>query len=46
MDYFDVHDPILRARLVSENESAFVFLGYQPIVPGHTLICPKRPVAT
>ncbi|NTV44558.1 MAG: HIT domain-containing protein [Candidatus Yonathbacteria bacterium] len=46
MDYFDVQDPILQNRLVAENATAFAFLGYQPIVSGHTLICPKRPVAT
>lgn len=31
--------------MIAENEYAFAFLNKMPIVPGHTLICPKRPVA-
>jgi len=46
MDYFDIQDSVLQKRLVAENATAFAFLGYQPIVPGHTLVCPKRPVPT
>lgn len=29
-------------RVIIENEFAKAFLGHQPIVPGHTLIIPKR----
>ena len=33
-------------RVIAENELAFALLTYIPITPGHTLICPKREVAT
>lgn len=44
MEMFE-NDPTLRPRMVAENAYAFAFLGNMPIVPGHTLICPKRRVA-
>jgi diadenosine tetraphosphate (Ap4A) HIT family hydrolase len=40
-----VNDPTITHRMVAENELAFAFLGKMPIVPGHTLVCPKRIVA-
>ena len=41
--YFDGDD--VSYRVIAENKHAFAFLGQQPIVPGHTLICPKEPIA-
>ncbi len=38
-------DPTVSLRTIAENDFAFAFLGQMPIVPGHTLICPKRVVA-
>src|SRR3989344_1266609 len=35
----------IRERVIVENELAFAFPTNIPIVPGHTLICPKRRVA-
>ena len=29
-------------RVIAENKHAFAFLGEMPILPGHTLICPKE----
>jgi histidine triad (HIT) family protein len=46
MDYFDIHSPEIQERLIIENDLAFTFPTRTPIVPGHTLICPKRPVKT
>lgn len=40
-----IDDPTITQRMVAENELAFAFLGKMPIVPGHTLVCPKRMVA-
>jgi diadenosine tetraphosphate (Ap4A) HIT family hydrolase len=40
-----INDPSIIDRLIVENGLAMAFLGKQPIVPGHTLICPKREVA-
>jgi diadenosine tetraphosphate (Ap4A) HIT family hydrolase len=45
MEYFDVNDPTIKSRLIIENERVFAFLSKMPIVPGHTLICPKRHVS-
>jgi diadenosine tetraphosphate (Ap4A) HIT family hydrolase len=42
MDYFDIQTIQEEQRLIIENEFAFAFLSYTPIVPGHTLVCPKR----
>ena len=36
--------PEIQERKIVENEFAFAFLGNMPIVPGHTLIVPKRHV--
>jgi diadenosine tetraphosphate (Ap4A) HIT family hydrolase len=35
----------IQARTIIANDHAFAFLGNMPIVPGHTLIVPKRHVA-
>lgn len=40
-----IDDPTIAERTVAENELAIAFLGKMPIVPGHTLICPKREIA-
>ena len=45
MEYFDFKAPEIKSRLIVENELAFAFLSRMPIVPGHILICPKRPVS-
>lgn len=45
MRFFDANDPNIRQRLLVENEQAFAFLSKIPIVPGHTIICPKRAVS-
>lgn len=45
MRKFDFNDPDLVQRMVIENKLAFAFLTNTPIVPGHTLICPKRTIA-
>ncbi len=37
--------PEIQKRKIAENEFAFAFLGNMPIVPGHTLVVPKRHVA-
>lgn len=37
--------PEIQERKIIENELAFAFLGNMPIVPGHTLVVPKRHVA-
>ena len=42
MEYFDVNDQEIKSRLIAENDLAFCFPSKMPIVPGHTLICPKR----
>jgi diadenosine tetraphosphate (Ap4A) HIT family hydrolase len=38
--------PEIRARTFAENDKAFAVLTRTPITPGHTLIVPKRVVAT
>jgi len=40
-----INDPTIGDRTIAENGLAIAFLGKQPIVPGHVLICPKREVA-
>src|SRR5689334_14119054 len=42
MNCFDINDPEISKRLITQNELAFAFPSNMPIVPGHTLICPKR----
>ena len=37
--------PEIQERKIIENDLAFAFLGNMPIVPGHTLVIPKRHVA-
>jgi diadenosine tetraphosphate (Ap4A) HIT family hydrolase len=44
MKYFDINDPIIQAKIIIENELTFAFPTNIPIVQGHTLICPKRPI--
>jgi histidine triad (HIT) family protein len=44
MPGFDCNSPEIVERLVAENENAFAFLNKTPILPGHTLICPKRTI--
>ncbi len=39
-------DDDINARIIVENEFAYAFPTRTPIVPGHTLICPKRHVQT
>jgi diadenosine tetraphosphate (Ap4A) HIT family hydrolase len=39
-------NPDVKARQVAENETAWAFLTNIPITPGHTLVAPKRVVAT
>ena len=46
MQYFNISDPAIKFRIVAQNDLAFALLNYQPIVPGHILIRPIRPVAT
>ena len=41
---FDFKNSDISDRMIAENEYAFAFLNKMPIVPGHILICPKRPV--
>lgn len=43
MNFFDWKDPGVVCRMVAENRHAFAFLNKMPILPGHTLVCPKRP---
>ena len=38
--------PEIKARSVAENATAWAFLTNIPITPGHTLVSPKRVVAT
>ncbi len=45
MEYFDINDPKIKNRIIIENELAFAFPSNTPIVPGHSLICPKRHVS-
>lgn len=45
MEYFDINDPEIKSRLIIENEYAFAFPSKKPVVPGHTLIVPKRHIA-
>ena len=45
MKYFDINDTKIKDRIIIENDLAFAFPTNIPIVPGHTLICPKRNVS-
>lgn len=44
MQKFDFTSSNIIQRMVAENKNAFAFLNNMPIVPGHTLICPKQPI--
>jgi histidine triad (HIT) family protein len=44
MNNFDFKDEDIVYRMLAENTHAFAFLAQMPILPGHTLICPKKPV--
>lgn len=46
MHSFDINNPKIKERMIAKNSLAFCFLAYMPIVPGHALICPIRPVKT
>lgn len=46
MDCVYCEDADIRARIFAENEYAFAFPTNIPITPGHTLVVPKRHVAT
>lgn len=45
MQTFDFNDSDFIQRKVAENAHAFAFLSQMPILPGHTLICPKQSIA-
>ena len=45
MNFFDINNLEIKNRLIYENELIFAFPSNMPIVPGHTLICPKRIVS-
>lgn len=45
MEYFDINNSEIKDRLIFENDLVFAFPSNMPIVPGHTLICPKRIVS-
>lgn len=45
MTRFEFSAPDIQQRLVAESPLCFAFLNKMPIVAGHTLLCPKRPVA-
>ena len=45
MNFFDINNSEIKNRLIYENELIFAFPSNIPIVPGHTLICPKRIVS-
>lgn len=42
--YFDSESSRIKERIIGRNHLAFSFLTHQPIVPGHSLICPIRVV--
>lgn len=44
MNYFDINATEITHEIVAENEKAFAILVKMPIVPGHTIIIPKRVV--
>jgi len=46
MKYFKPNDPGILKRLIYEDEFVFAFPSKMPIVPGHSLVCPKRRVLT
>ena len=42
--FFGPHN--ITNRLITANKHAFAIPAYMPIVPGHSLVCPRRTVAT
>lgn len=46
MQFFDPADPKIQERVVFQSSLAFALVTYMPIVPGHVIVCPIRPVAT
>ena len=44
MGTFDYKASDITERTVAENQHAFAFLNKMPILPGHTLICPKQSI--
>jgi diadenosine tetraphosphate (Ap4A) HIT family hydrolase len=44
MDHFDLEETNIKERTILKNDFAFVFVNQMPIVPGHLLVCPIRPV--
>jgi len=42
MEKFAFTDTDISYRMIAENKLAFAFLNKMPILPGHTLICPKQ----
>lgn len=46
MHHFDINHPKIKERMIAKNSLAFSFLTHMPIVPGHALVCPIRPVET
>jgi diadenosine tetraphosphate (Ap4A) HIT family hydrolase len=45
MKSFNIEDPDIRNRVIAKNEFAFALPTNIPIVPGHTLVIPKRAVS-
>lgn len=44
MNQFNFTDLDITYRTIAENELGLAFLNKMPILPGHTLICPKQPL--
>ena len=42
---FNFTDADISYRIIAENKHAVAFLNKMPILPGHTLICPKKPIS-
>src|SRR5271170_3872856 len=45
MQKFDLNESDMIDRVFAQNRHAFAFLNQRPIVPGHTLICPKQAIS-
>ena len=43
---FNLNNLKIKERIIAKSNLAFSFLTHMPIVPGHSLICPIRPVAS
>jgi diadenosine tetraphosphate (Ap4A) HIT family hydrolase len=46
MKHFEMNSEKIKDRLIVKNDLAFSFPSFMPIVPGHSLVVPIRPVAT